>query len=157
MKILLAVDGSPCSDAAVEEVARRPWPSGSEIHVLSAIEPAPAIAMPEAYVAPEGYYERIEAMHRDRAMAAVERAAARLKEAHGAGVAIVPEAKPGLPKEVILGEADRWGADLIVVGSHGYRGLMRLWLGSVSHAVATNARCSVEIVRSPACQTPAKK
>jgi hypothetical protein len=35
MKILLAVDGSPCSDAAVEEVSRRPWPDGSSIKVLT--------------------------------------------------------------------------------------------------------------------------
>jgi nucleotide-binding universal stress UspA family protein len=55
----------------------------------------------------------------------------------------------GYPKEAILAEAERWGADLIVVGSHGYRGLTRLWLGSVSQAVASHAGCSVEIVRAP--------
>ena len=38
MKILLAVDGSPYSELAVAEVARRPWPKGSEIKALSAIE-----------------------------------------------------------------------------------------------------------------------
>ena len=38
MKILLAVDGSPCSDAAVEEIARRPWPEGSSVKVLTAYE-----------------------------------------------------------------------------------------------------------------------
>ena len=36
MKILLAVDGSPCSTAAIAEVARRPWPDGSSIKVLTA-------------------------------------------------------------------------------------------------------------------------
>jgi nucleotide-binding universal stress UspA family protein len=38
-------------------------------------------------------------------------------------------------------------ADLIVVGSHGYRGFKRFLLGSVSQAVASHAKCSVEIVR----------
>ena len=52
-------------------------------------------------------------------------------------------------KEIILDEAERWGADLIVVGSHGRRGLKRLWLGSVSQAVVSQAKCSVEIVRCP--------
>jgi nucleotide-binding universal stress UspA family protein len=47
----------------------------------------------------------------------------------------------------ILDEVEKWGADLIVLGSHGYRGWRRFLLGSVSHAVATHARCSVEIVR----------
>ena len=38
MKILLAVDGSSHSDAAVKEVARRPWPDGSEMRIISAAE-----------------------------------------------------------------------------------------------------------------------
>jgi nucleotide-binding universal stress UspA family protein len=53
----------------------------------------------------------------------------------------------GHPKHAIVDEAETWDADLIVVGSHGYRGLTRLWLGSVSQAVASHAKCSVEIVR----------
>jgi nucleotide-binding universal stress UspA family protein len=60
----------------------------------------------------------------------------------------------GRPKETIVDEADRWGADLIVVGSHGYGAFRRLFLGSVSLAVAANAHCNVEIVRCPA--TPAE-
>jgi nucleotide-binding universal stress UspA family protein len=48
---------------------------------------------------------------------------------------------------VILDQAESWGADLIVLGSHGYSGWRRFLLGSVSHAVATHAHCSVEIVR----------
>lgn len=54
----------------------------------------------------------------------------------------------GHPKHAIIDEAEAWDADLIVVGSHGYRGLTKLWLGSVSQAVASHAKCSVEIVRS---------
>ncbi|HKG22127.1 MAG TPA: universal stress protein, partial [Blastocatellia bacterium] len=53
----------------------------------------------------------------------------------------------GHPRYLITDEAERWGADLIVVGSHGYQGLTRLLLGSVSQAVASHAKCSVEIVR----------
>jgi len=49
------------------------------------------------------------------------------------------------PKAIILDEAARWGADLIVFGSHGHRGLDRL-LGSVSEAVAMHAGCSVEVI-----------
>jgi nucleotide-binding universal stress UspA family protein len=51
------------------------------------------------------------------------------------------------PKDAIVEEAERWGADLIVVGSHGYRCPDRAPLGSVSQAVATQAKCSVEIAR----------
>ena len=54
---------------------------------------------------------------------------------------------PGPPRTVILDEAERWGADLIVVGSHGYRAWERFLLGSVSQAVVSHAKCSVEVVR----------
>lgn len=59
------------------------------------------------------------------------------------------EAPFGSPKRVILEEAERWGADLIMVGSHGYGFWNRLLLGSVSQAITTHANCSVEIVRAP--------
>ena len=58
----------------------------------------------------------------------------------------------GSPKSVILEEADALGADLIVVGSHGYGMIERFLLGSVSHAVSLHAKCSVEIVRSQKTQ-----
>jgi nucleotide-binding universal stress UspA family protein len=63
----------------------------------------------------------------------------------------------GHPKQVLLDEAEKWGADLIVVGSHGRRGLDRFLLGSVSQAVALHARCSVEIVRVPKRPPAAEK
>ena len=60
--------------------------------------------------------------------------------------AVVPD---GSPKRIIVEEAETWGADLVVVGSHGYRSWERMLLGSVSQAVAAHAECSVEIVRCP--------
>ena len=53
----------------------------------------------------------------------------------------------GSPKIVILEEAEKFKANLIVVGSHGYSAIERFLLGSVSHSVALHAKCSVEIVR----------
>ena len=70
-----------------------------------------------------------------------------MKSAHAGELKITTEVANGSAKDVILDEAERWGADLIVLGSHGYSGWRRFLLGSVSHAVATHARCSVEIVR----------
>ena len=146
MKVLLAVDGSACSDAAVDEVARRPWQSGTEFKVVSAAEP-PVLPSPETWVLPAGYFEEAEEALRVRAQRAVDDAADRLRRSGFAGLTITTEVLPGFPKQVVVEAAERWGADLIVLGSHGHRGLKRLWLGSVSHAVASHARCSVEIVR----------
>ena len=56
-------------------------------------------------------------------------------------------ASADMPKEIILQNAEEWGADLIVCGSHGRRGLSRFMLGSVSEAIAAHAKCSVEIIR----------
>ena len=54
----------------------------------------------------------------------------------------------GAPKRVIVEDAERWGADLIIVGSHGFGPVERFLLGSVAEAVAVHAPCSVEIARS---------
>ena len=147
MKILLAVDGSKCSDAAVGSVTRRPWPAGSEIRIVSVAEPPPLAAMPETWGPPTDFYDRLERNERERAAIALNKAEARLRGGEAGGLRITADVLDGFPKEAILQEADRWGADLIVVGSHGYRGIKRLWLGSVSLAVASHASCSVEIVR----------
>ena len=58
MKLLLAVDGSACSDAAVNNVAHRPWPAGTTIKVFSSIEPVfnPST---ETWVMPESYYQEV--------------------------------------------------------------------------------------------------
>ncbi|MBP6824533.1 MAG: universal stress protein [Acidobacteria bacterium] len=54
----------------------------------------------------------------------------------------------GIPKKVIVDEAEKWGADLIVLGLHGTTVIERFLIGSASLAVATPAPCSVEIVGS---------
>jgi|SRR5688572_5852567 len=144
MKILLAIDGSPCSDAAVEEVARRPWPEGSSIMVLTALE-TPLPPTPEAWAMPVTYFEEIEAALRKQGRNIVDRALQKLKS--NKTVSVDAMLAPGSPRPVILDEAESWGADLIVLGSHGYSAWKRLLLGSVSQAVVSHAKCSVEVVR----------
>lgn len=146
MRILLAIDGSPFSEAAVEEVARRPWPPGSEVKVISAIEP-PIVPMADGWAPPADYYVKLEEGSMEQARASVNRAVERIRAGAGPGVQATSELLRGTARAVILDEAETWGADLIVVGSHGYRGLTRFLLGSVSQAVASHANCSVEIVR----------
>src|SRR5262245_11280770 len=147
MKILLAVDGSVYSDAAVKSVAQRPWPAGTTIKVFSSIEPV-FYPTTETWVMPESYYEEVEKAGQEGAWRAVNKASEKLSQAHGSSMDIIREIKGGHAKDAILEEAESWGADLIVVGSHGYRGFKRFMLGSVSHAVVTHAKCSVEIVRA---------
>jgi nucleotide-binding universal stress UspA family protein len=149
MKVLLAVDGSPCSDAAVEEVGRRPWPEGSSIKILSAFE-LPAPPTPEAWAIPLNYLDEMDIALRKQAQNIVDRAIQRLKGRLGKTISLDGQVVPGPPRTVILDEAESWSADLIVVGSHGYRAWERFLLGSVSQSVVSHAKCSVEVVR---CRT----
>ncbi|MEK6325560.1 MAG: universal stress protein [Acidobacteriota bacterium] len=147
MKILLAIDGSSFSDEAVKEVARRPWPAGSEVKVVSVVE-SPLLPTVETWVPPDDYIEALEKAGDDQARSTVNKAADLLRKEQGERLRMSIEIVRGHPKRAIIDEAEAWDADLIVVGSHGYRGLTKLWLGSVSQAVASHAKCSVEIVRS---------
>jgi nucleotide-binding universal stress UspA family protein len=155
LKILLAVDSSDSSRAAAEEVARRPWPGGSRLRVLTVID------LPRIPVSPEldleNYREDIsrvlESAARAHAQRLIDNAVAAVAEGPG-GLIITAKILTGSPKLRILDEAERWGADLVVVGAHDYREAERVMFGSVSQAVAVNARCSVEIVRR---RQPSKK
>jgi len=153
MKILLAIDGSSFSDAAVKEVALKPWPIDSEVKIISVVEP-PLLPTVETWVPPDNYIEALEAAGEDQARSIVKKAADRVREAQGDHLRVSAEIVRGYPKHAIIEEADSWNADLILMGSHGYRGLTRLWLGSVSQAVASHAHCSVGIVRERGRGTP---
>ena len=146
MKILVAADGSPCSDAAVEEVSRRPWPDGSSIKVLTAFE-LPVPPTPEGWALPVNYFEEMDVALRKQAQNIVDGAIAKLKPKLPKSTSIDAQILPGSPRAAILDEAENWGADLIVVGSHGYRAWERFLLGSVSQSVVSHAKCSVEVVR----------
>jgi|SRR5690349_5812841 len=146
MKILLAIDGSPCSDKAVAEVARRPWPQGSSVKVLTAFE-VQAPPSPEGWALPLNYFEELDTALRKQGKNIVDQALDKLKI--NKTITVDAVLVPGPPRPVILEEAEGWGADLIVLGSHGYSVWQRLLLGSVSQAVVSHAKCSVEVVRCP--------
>ena len=148
MKILLAVDGSVCSDAAAEALAKRPWPRESEVKVITAAEMAVPVGMAPWAVSPD-YFEELEKSVRKAAQAVIDNALLKLKAVGDETLKISSEIIQGPPRQVIVDEAESWGADLIVMGSRGLSVWNRLLLGSVSNAVVHHAKCSVEIVRSP--------
>lgn len=146
MKILLAIDGSSYSDAAVASISKRPWPPQTEVRLITVERPLDSgLLRGETSTV----FDEIVMRHRAEASERLQRAAAVFQQ-NAPGILVTPLLREGWPKEMILEEAERWGADLIVVGSHGYGAVRRLFLGSVSLAVATGAPCSVEIVRSAA-------
>ena len=155
MKILLAVDGSSFSDAVVDEVAHRPWPPQSEVKVITAAE-APVMVGMEPWAMPAEYFERLEQSVRDAATAVLDNAVLKLKTTEDKTLKISSEVIQGPPRQVIVEEAESWGADLIVMGSRGLGTWNRLLLGSVSSSVVHHAKCSVEIVRTSQPLKPEK-
>lgn len=147
MKILLATDGSAFSERAANEVARRPWPEGTEVKVLYVVHP-PIPDVPDPLLMLYAARMQMLEHEREQGKKIVDQVADQLR-ANDAGQKFIisTEVQEGSPKELIVDEANRWAADLIVVGSHGYGAAGRFLLGSVSLAVATHAPCSVEIVR----------
>ena len=149
MRILLATDGSGHSEAAVHEIARQRWPADSEVRVISVVEPPYVLGTFPGESVNTSLYVEIEKSARDRARAAVDKAAAQLQSDEGSRqLTVTTDMLSGSAKRVILEDAEAFRADLIVVGSHGHGMLDRFLLGSVSQAVALHARCSVEIVRT---------
>ena len=153
MKILLAVDGSVYSEAAVEEVVHRPWPPQSEVKVITAAETPMMVGM-EPWAPSSEYFEQVDKSVREAAKAVIESALLKLKSTEDKKLKISSEIIQGSPRQVIVEEAERWGADLIVMGSRGLGAWNRLLLGSVSSAVVHHAKCSVEIVRKPQTKEP---
>ncbi len=148
MKILIGDDGSPFSDAALDEVARRTWPAGSEIRIVHAYE-MPLAPTTEVWALPADYYQQLDDVVRTQAETIVKSAVDKLRARLGDSIKVDGKPVMGSPRSVLLDEAESWKPDLIVVGSHGYPTWERLLLGSVSQAVVSHAKCSVEVVRLP--------
>lgn len=144
MKVLVGVDDSPFSRAALDHVKRVPWPKDTEFTVASAcppiwLGPGEAIAA-DAIVELNRTQERY---HRDTA----ERGSAELQKA---GLRSAGSLLQGDPRHALIEEARRIKADLIVVGSHGRSGVAKILLGSVASHVVSHAPCSVLVVRPTA-------
>jgi nucleotide-binding universal stress UspA family protein len=146
-RILLATDGSDCSAKAVSFVAQYSWPAQTEVRLLSVAELAPAYvpSLASQFAAPvPNLVDEICKQARSRAEEAV--AGAR-KILTSTSLNICDVTPTGDPRPTILDEAEAFGADLIVLGSHGRHGFDRLVMGSVAETVAANAHCSVVVVR----------
>ena len=119
MKILIGVDATSSCQEAVQAAAARPWPAESSFLLVTAIDPLFFAKAPVSL---------------DQAKKCAHQHLKRMADClHRAGWN--------------TDEAEKWGADMIVVGSHGRSGFDRFTMGSVSETVALHAGCSVEVIR----------
>lgn len=148
MKILIATDGSEASRSVIETFGQMVNnPENTRVKIISAVEPiAPLAAEPFAISA--GYCAEVEVAASERAKTFIAQAAADLKKiCPNIGEISSEVFRSRGAAQAIVEAAGDWGADLIVVGSHGYGFWQRTLLGSVSNSVSHHAPCSVLIVR----------
>jgi nucleotide-binding universal stress UspA family protein len=142
LKILLAIDGSRFSEAATQAVIRQMRPEQTEVCVFHVVEPL--LLIPEFRLGNLEALKESEKQLRRHGENLVTRAEQLLRKA---GFKVHTKIREGDHRAEIIDHAAEWGADLIVLGSHGRKGLNRFLLGSVAEFVARHAACSVEIVR----------
>lgn len=143
MKILIGVDDSPHSQAAVEYVRNMTWPKGSTIKVLSVVRPVVAMYA-EAYVPPATYIGEI---NDENVRFHQETAAKAERELQGTGLKTEAQLLNGDPRTELVEAARTEKADLLVLGSHGRSGMAKLLMGSVASYVVAHAPCSVMVVK----------
>ena len=155
VKVLIGYDGSSDADAAIEDLVHAGLPHDVDALIVSVWDSLTAPAL-------SGNDVRVVAG--DRAMTIVNQANLQISEESKQATELILNADNrlrsdfpswrvrgvilmGNPAEELVKKAEKWHADLIVVGSQGRSAIGRLILGSVSLKVATEARCSVRIGR----------
>ena len=154
MKILIAYDGSECSDAAIVNLRRAGLPTVAEVLILSVAEISAQIAVPYGAPAvaagmffPENLESEASSDHQLREAQAFAAQAVDRLQMDFPGWRINTEAWVDAAGSAIIRKAHAWKPDLIVVGSHGRSGFSRLVLGSVSEKVLHHVTGSVRISR----------
>jgi nucleotide-binding universal stress UspA family protein len=155
-KLILAVDGSPHSNAAIDVVAGLDWPAGTAVHVLVV---APKLWSPHDLDAEEAraVRETVARIRRRNLTTAQEVAACvadwlrrSRADIHRDDLAIAAEVHEGRAAEAILDRAAALPADLIAIGARGLSEPSAFRLGATAHKVAAHAGCAVLVAKPPA-------
>lgn len=156
-RILIAVDSSEPSTWAMAVGARLAGQVGARVGLLHVIDVSRGFR-PEFEFIPEGLMAEFRR--------AAEELLDRVQSALPAGVPVERIVREGDPRTGIAAAADEWGADLVVIGSHGHGAVARFLLGSTAEAAVRRAHCPVLTVGQkptpagtprPAGQTPASE
>jgi nucleotide-binding universal stress UspA family protein len=144
IRLLIGVDQSRDSNAAIDAVCSRNWPKGTEARLLAVVDTVMATTPDPSQPEIMKWLEVADEENWDEIRPIFEPLAEKLR---AAGLDAAVMIRRGNPADEIVDEAETWAADCIFVGAKGSRGIERLLLGSVSSAVAARAHCSVEVVR----------
>ncbi|MGH9359200.1 MAG: universal stress protein [Terriglobia bacterium] len=145
MKILLAIDESAASEAAVSLVVDQAKPKGTDVRLLHVVDSYPERLAKRlgGHDSPDFCAARLN--QRRLAQELLERASGKLR---AAGFSVSSSIEEGDVRAIIIQEANVWRADLIVLGSSERKGIRYFWSTSIAEDVARAASCSVEIARA---------
>lgn len=148
MKIILAIDGTKHSESAIKSISQFNLGENDELKIITVVD----LAMPMAIDLYAGYLpssNEIENTAKENAKLILEKTKKEVSDLIGNEKLIInTEVLIGSPESRIVETAEVFGADLIIVGSHGYNRWERLLLGSVSDSVVHHTPCSVMVIRS---------
>ena len=145
-KILVPVDGSDTAKLGLDEAIKVAKAQGSTLRLVNVVNDLVAFAGPEVAVYSEDLVKNLQA--RGRAILSEAQQAARAQGIEAETQCIEVTGAPA--GEAIVAEARDWHADLIVLGTHGRRGIRRLALGSDAEYIARSAPVPVLLVREHA-------
>jgi universal stress protein A len=140
-RILVPTDFSTPSNLAVNYAIEMAYRFGATVHLLHAVESAALTTYPDGFFAEP---VALRQQRREDAERQLTDAAARCQAAR---VRVTLRVVDGPPAASIIDEATMIGADLIVMGTQGRRGVAHLLLGSVAERVVRSAPCAVLTVR----------
>ncbi len=145
VRIVIGFDGTRGAKAAVNSVASREWPKGSEVKLVAATDPVTPSAIGRFVPPVNSIVQEINESEHEWIQAAAGTA---IEQLENRGLKTELEIIPGHAKRVLTEAAERWTADCIFLGANSYGSrLERYLIGSTSAAVAARAHCSVEVVR----------
>ena len=142
-RILVPVDGSPLANAAVDHAVELARGLGGVVRFAHVVDPRRLLFDPSGPHASASMLVKAQRAQGERILrAAVERA-----RTNGAACdSVLLQDAPARVSDLLIREADDWGATLVVMGSHGRTGLDRLLMGSTSQAISLNGRTPVLVV-----------
>jgi len=147
-KILVPIDGSETSTLGLNEAIRLAKNQGGRIRLIHIVNEL-IVVLPEAYV----NIERVIDELRTRGRAILDSGEATVRSGGVEVDTTLVEAMGNQAGDQIIQQAKEWGADLIVCGTHGRRGIRRLVMGSDAEYIVRHTPVPILLVRSHA--TPA--
>lgn len=145
-RILVPVDGSATSNLGLTEAIKLGKLTGAQLLLLHAVDIAAVSVTPEASAAMPQLFDAM----RDAGKELLARARA-VAEAAGVRVeTVLVDTLQGRVSDLVVEQAQTWRADLIVIGTHGRRGVSRVLMGSDAEQVVRTATVPVLLVRAPA-------